>query len=149
MRPLIAAALTAAADRGGAGRPVLLVTSTYREAEELTASLEGLLPSDQVAYYPAWETLPHERLSPRSDTVGRRLAVLRRLRHPGTDATNGPLKVVVAPIRSLLQPQVPGLADIEPVELAPGDSRPLEEVVRGLAEAAYTRVDMVERRGEF
>ncbi|WP_298273876.1 hypothetical protein, partial [uncultured Bradyrhizobium sp.] len=31
---------------------------------------------------PSWETLPHERLSPRSDTVGRRLAVLRRLRHP-------------------------------------------------------------------
>ena len=57
--------------------------------------------------------------------------------------------MVVAPIRSLLQPQVPGLADIEPVELAPGDSLPMEEVVRGLAEAAYSRVDMVERRGEF
>ena len=38
---------------------------------------------------------------------------------------------------------------IEPVELAPGDTRALEDVVRGLAEAAYTRVDMVERRGEF
>ena len=56
MRPLIAAALTVATERGGADRPVLLVTSTYREAEELTASLEGLLPPDQVAYYPAWET---------------------------------------------------------------------------------------------
>ena len=44
---------------------------------------------------------------------------------------------------------MPGLADIAPVELAPGDSHPLEDVVRGLAEAAYTRVDMVERRGEF
>ena len=40
------------------------------------------MPPDQVAYYPAWETLPHERLSPQSDTVGRRLAVLRRLAHP-------------------------------------------------------------------
>ena len=35
-----------------------------------------------MAYFPAWETLPHERLSPRSDTSGRRLAVLRRLAHP-------------------------------------------------------------------
>ena len=43
MRPLIAAALSAAADRGGAGRPVLLVTSTFREAEELTAALESLV----------------------------------------------------------------------------------------------------------
>jgi transcription-repair coupling factor (superfamily II helicase) len=131
------------------GRTVLAVTATSREAEDLVEELTDLVDPDTVAYYPSWETLPHERLSPRSDTVGRRLAVLRRLRHPGTDAANGPLKVVVAPIRSLLQPQVPGLADIAPVELAPGDSHPLEDVVRGLAEAAYTRVDMVERRGEF
>ena len=131
------------------GRTVLAVTATSREAEDLVEELGDLVDPATVAYYPSWETLPHERLSPRSDTVGRRLAVLRRLRHPGTDASNGPLRVVVAPIRSLLQPQVPGLADIEPVELAPGDTRPLHDVVRGLAEAAYSRVDMVERRGEF
>lgn len=131
------------------GRTVLAVTATSREAEDLVEELADLVDPDTVAYYPSWETLPHERLSPRSDTVGRRLAVLRRLRHPGTDAANGPLQVVVAPIRSLLQPQVPGLADIEPVELAPGDARALEDVVRGLADAAYSRVDMVERRGEF
>lgn len=131
------------------GRTVLAVTATSREAEDLVEELADLVDPDVVAYYPSWETLPHERLSPRSDTVGRRLAVLRRLRHPGTDAANGPLKVVVAPIRSLLQPQVAGLADIEPVELAPGDTRALDDVVRGLADAAYSRVDMVERRGEF
>ena len=67
-----------------------------------------------MAYYPSWETLPHERLSPRSDTVGRRLAVLRRLRHPGTDAATGPLQVVVTPVRSVLQPQVKGLGDLHP-----------------------------------
>ncbi len=143
VRPFVVAGLV---ERG---RTVLAVTATSRDAEDLVEELGDLVDPDTVAYYPSWETLPHERLSPRSDTVGRRLAVLRRLRHPGTDAANGPLKVVVAPIRSLLQPQVPGLADIEPVELAPGDSRPLEEVVRGLADAAYSRVDMVERRGEF
>ena len=131
------------------GRTVLAVTATSREAEDLVEELADLVDPATVAYYPSWETLPHERLSPRSDTVGRRLAVLRRLRHPGTDASNGPLRVVVAPIRSLLQPQVPGLADIEPVELVPGETRSIDDVVRGLAEAAYSRVDMVERRGEF
>ncbi len=102
-----------------------------------------------VAYYPAWETLPHERLSPRSDTVGRRLAVLRRLAHPGDDVSNGPVKVVVAPVRSVLQPQVKGLADLEPVELTVGDEVELDDVVRRLAAAAYHRVDLVEKRGEF
>jgi transcription-repair coupling factor (superfamily II helicase) len=133
----------------GAGRTVLAVTATAREAEDLVEELVDLVDPARIAYYPSWETLPHERLSPRSDTVGRRLAVLRRLRHPGTDATNGPLSVVVAPIRSLLQPQVKGLADLEPVELVPGQSAALEDVVRGLADAAYSRVDMVEKRGEF
>src|SRR3954451_13401567 len=132
-----------------AGRTVLAVAATAREAEDLVTSLGGLMDPSSVAYYPAWETLPHERLSPRSDTVGRRLAVLRRLRHPGTDASNGPVKVVIAPVRSILKPQVKGLADLEPVEFAVGDSADLDDVVRRLAGAAYSRVDLVEKRGEF
>ncbi len=132
-----------------AGRTVLAVAATAREAEDLVSSLSCLVDPSLVAYYPAWETLPHERLSPRSDTVGKRLAVLRRLKHPGTDASNGPLKVVVAPVRSILQPQVAGLADLEPVELTVGAEADLDDIVRRLAGAAYSRVDLVEKRGEF
>ena len=132
-----------------AGRTVLAVTPTAREGEDLVAALGDLVDADEIGYYPSWETLPHERLSPRSDTVGRRLAILRRLRHPGTGTTDGPLRVVVTPVRSVLQPQVKGLGDLAPVALAPGDTAPLEDVVRRLADAAYTRVDLVEKRGEF
>jgi transcription-repair coupling factor (superfamily II helicase) len=132
-----------------AGRTVLLVTATGREAEELTEELASLVDPAAVAHYPSWETLPHERLSPRSDTVGRRLAVLRRLRHPDAGAGSGRLRVVVAPVRSILQPQVRGLGDLVPVELAPGDTVAMDDVVRRLADAAYSRVDLVEKRGEF
>jgi len=131
------------------GRTVLVVTATVREAEDLVEELGCLVDPDRVALYPPWETLPHERLSPRSDTVGRRLAVLRRLRHPGDDPANGPLDVVVVPVRSVLQPQVEGLADLEPVELQPGQEVELDDVARRLVEAAYSRVDLVEKRGEF
>ncbi len=141
LRPFLVAALAARA-----GRPILAVTATGREAEDLAAALRSLLPPEEVADFPAWETLPHERLSPRSDTVGRRLAVLRRLAHP---EDGGSLQVVVAPIRSLLQPLVAGLGELAPVSLQPGQETPLEEVVDRLAAAAYTRVDLVERRGEF
>jgi transcription-repair coupling factor (superfamily II helicase) len=140
-RPLMVAALA-----GQAGRPLLLVTSTFREAEAATAALTSLLGPDEVVYYPAWETLPHERLSPRSDTVGRRLAVLRRL------AGNDPLpmpRVVVAPVRSVLQPQVTGLGDLMPVQLVVGEDYDIADVAQGLVDAAYVRVDLVERRGEF
>ncbi|HEY0240128.1 MAG TPA: CarD family transcriptional regulator, partial [Friedmanniella sp.] len=146
MRPMIAAALTSALAHGGADRPVLLVTSTYREAEDLTAACQSLLGTGAVAYYPAWETLPHERLSPRSDTVGRRLAVLRRL--AGNDELPPP-RVVVAPVRSILQPQVKGLADLLPVRLVTGEDFDTTELAAALVGAAYNRVDLVERRGEF
>ena len=143
LRPFVVAGLVEA------GRTVLAVTPTSREAEDLVAQLADLVDPARVGYYPSWETLPHERLSPRSDTVGRRLAVLRRICHPGPTPETGPLDVVVAPVRSVLQPQVKGLGDLEPVELAPGDEAPLDDVVRRLADAAYTRVDLVEKRGEF
>ncbi len=148
LRPLLVAVLAAAAPVGAA-RPVLAVTATGRETDDLVDALRCLLPADAVADFPAWETLPHERLSPRSDTVGRRLSVLRRLAHPEDADGDGPLRVVVAPVRSLLQPLAAGLGDLEPVALRAGQDVALEDAVRQLAAAAYTRVDLVERRGEF
>ncbi|MDQ3465591.1 MAG: transcription-repair coupling factor, partial [Actinomycetota bacterium] len=145
LRPFLVAGLVARA-----GRTVLAVTATQREAEDLAEALGDVLAPDTVALYPPWETLPHERLSPRSDTIGRRLAVLRRLRHPDTEiGPTGPVSVVVAPVRSVLQPQVAGLADLEPVRVRVGDEVDLDDLVRRLAAAAYARVDLVQRRGEF
>ncbi|SFP22757.1 transcription-repair coupling factor [Geodermatophilus dictyosporus] len=144
VQPLVAAAL--AAEAPGAGVPVLLVTAGERDADVAADLLRCFLPGRRVETFPAWETLPHERLSPRADTVGRRLAVLRDLTHPGPGGT---VDVLVAPVRSVLQPLAPGLGDLVPVELAPGDTAELDDVARALADAAYTRVDLVEKRGEF
>jgi transcription-repair coupling factor (superfamily II helicase) len=130
-----------------AHRPVLAVTATSREAQDLSAALTCFLPPDAVVDFPAWETLPHERLSPSSDTVGHRLSVLRRLRHPEESAV--PIRVIVAPIRSVLQPLVRGLGDLEPVRLLIGDEMPRDELVRRLIDAAYARTDLVEKRGQF
>jgi transcription-repair coupling factor (superfamily II helicase) len=148
-RPLLVAAIAQAAPRG-AGRPVLVVTATGREAEDIASALRCYLPPEAVAELPAWETLPHERLSPRADTVGRRLAVLRRLAHPRPDdPVAGPISVLVAPIRAVMQPIVRGLGELQPVGLAVGEDADLDDVVRRLVAAAYVRTDMVERRGDF
>ena len=164
VRPFALAAIAARS-----GRPLLAVTATGREADDLAAALRSLLGGPAVAEFPAWETLPHERLSPRSDTVGRRLAVLRRLTHPEVaaaeaelqqtaepfeDASSGAAstdlpKIVVAPIRAVLQPQVAGLGDLEPVQAVAGQEISLDEVVRRLGDAAYLRTDLVEKRGDF
>jgi transcription-repair coupling factor (superfamily II helicase) len=147
LRPLLAAALTGLP--GTATRFLLAVTATAREAEELAGALGSLLPADGVAYFPAWETLPHERLSPRSDTSGRRMAVLRRLAHPDpASSRTAAVTVLVAPVRALLQPIVGGLADVEPVSVAEGDTCDLDEMLARLVDIGYVRTDLVERRGE-
>jgi transcription-repair coupling factor (superfamily II helicase) len=143
LRPFLAASL--------AGRRfVLAVTATAREAEELTAALGSLLPDGAAAYFPPWETLPHERLSPRSDTSGQRLAVLRRLAHPDPDdPRSGPLTVVAAPVRCLLQPMVGGLGALEPVRLRQDQTADLDDLVARLVGIGYARTELVEKRGEL
>ncbi|SNR32673.1 transcription-repair coupling factor (superfamily II helicase) [Haloechinothrix alba] len=141
-RQLVAAAIAAP---DGGDRPVLAVTATGRESEELAAALGSLLGEEAVALLPSWETLPHERLSPRADTVGKRLDVLYRLAR----ADRGGIRVVVTAVRSLIQPIAPGLGNLEPVMLRVGEESEFEDVVTRLADLAYTRVDMVEKRGEF
>ncbi|WIM85713.1 transcription-repair coupling factor [Candidatus Mycobacterium wuenschmannii] len=128
--------------------PLLVVTATGREADDLSAELRGVL-GDAVAMFPSWETLPHERLSPGVDTVGARMMLLRRLAHPQDAQLGPPLQVVVTAVRSLLQPMASRLGLAEPLTLAVGDEAAFEDVITRLVELAYTRVDMVGKRGEF
>ena len=149
-RPLLLGELQQRLAGARDGAVLLAVTATGRAAEELAADLRCYLPEHEVVELPAWETLPHERLSPRSDTVARRVAVMRRLAHPqaGDEAAGG-VRVVVAPVRAVMQPVVRGLGDLVPVSLRAGEEHDLDEVVQALVDAAYSRTDMVERRGEF
>ncbi|MDC4233703.1 transcription-repair coupling factor [Actinomyces sp. B33] len=144
IRPAVLAAL---ADRAP-GAPVVVLTATGREAEALTAALRSW--SGGVDMLPAWETLPHERLSPQADTMARRVAVLRRLAHPVADDDRaGPLSVLVVPIRAFLQPVIAGLGDLEPVHVRTGDVVDLVDLVDRLTALGYQRVDMVEARGQL
>ena len=128
--------------------PLLVVTATGREADDLTAELRGV-HGDAAALFPSWETLPHERLSPGVDTVGARMLLLRRLAHPDDPELGPPLTVVVTTVRSLLQPMAADLAEVEPVILRVGAESSFGDLPARLVELAYTRVDMVGRRGEF
>ncbi len=72
----------------------------------------AFLGPDAVEMFPAWDTLPFERVSPEVSTMGQRLRLLWRLGLG--DAPEGgtalaptvapvPPDVVVAPVRALLQ----------------------------------------------
>lgn len=129
-------------------KTIYVVVPTGREAEETASALRAWV--DDVEVFPSWETLPHERLSPQVDTMAQRIAVLRRLIHPQSgDEHAGALSVVVIPVRALMQPIIHGIADRAPVRVKAGDIVDLPNLARELENLGYTRVDMVEQRGQF
>ncbi|MSY98018.1 MAG: transcription-repair coupling factor, partial [Actinobacteria bacterium] len=149
LAPVLLAQLCAPAPIG-AGRRLLVVTATGREADDLAEVLRALVPEREVAVFPSWETLPHERLSPSLDTVGRRVAILRRLAHAdAADPLIPPIDVLIASVRAVLQPMAAGLGDVEPVRITHGMSVDLIGLVERLVELGYERNDLVERRGQF
>ncbi|MGO1539578.1 MAG: transcription-repair coupling factor [Leucobacter sp.] len=144
--PLIAGLLNRRRSQGDTGA-LLVIAATSREADTLRTALGSLVPEAATVEFPAWETLPHERLSPSAETVGRRAAALQLLREYDGDR---PL-IVVASVRAALQPVSPHAADSQPIQLRSGELSEggLEGTARRLIDLAYTRVDMVTRRGEF
>ena len=125
-----------------AERPLLIVTSSSRSSEDLVNDLREL--HDDVFEFPAWETLPHERLSPRSDTVAQRISTLIKLKE---NKAHNP--IVVTPVRGLIHRIINSLAQVPVRELAVGAQCDLKELINHLGELAYQRTDLVERRGEF
>jgi transcription-repair coupling factor (superfamily II helicase) len=140
--PLVAGLLT----RPGGPRSLLAVVATSRESEAFRRSLQSYLPDATILEFPAWETLPHERLSPSAETVGKRIAALRAM----TNWDRAHPFVLVASVRAALQPMADNLTSIEPVSLTKGGrGYDLADLSRRLVDLAYSRVDMVTRRGEF
>ncbi|HYZ98872.1 MAG TPA: CarD family transcriptional regulator, partial [Acidimicrobiales bacterium] len=157
------ALVTAGLARLTSRRPVVLAVPTSTEAERLAHDLAAYLGEDAVELFPAWETLPFERVSPSIETMGRRLRVLWRLRHaddqaaghsgePAGDHAAGHVgrvpAVVVASVRALVQRLGPHVTDVVPVAVRPGQRLDRDELVADLVTAGYRREGLVEHRGE-
>ena len=137
-----AAVLAALAELSGR-RPIVVATPTTADAERLAGDLSVLLDSG-ASLFPAWETLPFERVSPGVETMGRRCQTIWQLRDPRACAP-----VVVAPVRALLQRLVPDCGDAAPVTVAQGDRIDLGRLAADLAARGYRRDVQVEHRGVF
>jgi transcription-repair coupling factor (superfamily II helicase) len=139
-RALVVAGLTKLSSR----RPVILAVPTSTEAERLARDLGVYLGDDAVELFPAWETLPFERVSPGVETMGRRLRTLWRLRQPDQRP-----QVVVASVRALVQRLGPHVEDLAPLVIRQGDQKiDRDDLVAQLVAAGYRREEMVEHRGE-
>src|SRR5437016_6665495 len=127
-------------------RPLVVGVPTTAEAERLAHDLRQFLPGgdDSIELFPAWETLPFERVSPATETMGRRLRVMWRLRAGGEHLP----QAIVAPVRALVQRLGPHVEEVEPITITPGMQLDRDELVARLVELGYRREYQVEARGE-
>jgi transcription-repair coupling factor (superfamily II helicase) len=142
-------------------RPLLVVTATAADAERLAGDLSCYLAPEPgpaadalpaapapVALLAAWETLPFERVSPEVATMGSRLRVLWHLLGDAFPSRPRP-RVVVAPVRAVLQRLGPWERAARPLVVSAGAHLDAEETIAWLVSAGYRREHQVEHRGEL
>ena len=118
--------------------PLVVVTASSRRATELKDELETYLGVGGILELPPWETLPHEKLSPKNDTVAARIKVLNCLESA---------QIIVTSVRALIQPIAP--LEIPLLSLEIGTEIAMEKLISHLVLLGYLRTDLVERRGDF
>ena len=139
-RAIAVAALAQLSER----RPLVVACPTGTDAGQLYDDLVQYMPPGEVELFPAWETLPFERVSPSVETMGHRLQVLWRLR-----SSDRCPAVIVSGVRALLQRLGPGAMTVEPIHLRKGATLDLDALLAELTRFGYRREALVEHRGEF
>jgi transcription-repair coupling factor (superfamily II helicase) len=132
-------------------RPIVVAVPTSTDAERLVRDLSAFLGEDDVELFPAWETLPFERVSPSVETMGRRLRTMWRLTqgiHDDAGSRRGAPAVIVAPVRALVQRLGPHVGEVEPIVIGREDQLDPTQLVADLVGAGYRREELVEHRGE-
>ncbi len=124
-------------------QPVLVAVPTTSDAERLAADLRLYLGADDVLVFPAWETLPFERVSPSIEAMGQRLRTLWHLQDPDQSP-----RVIVAPARALVQRLGPHVDEVDPIVVGIGDQLDPQQLIIDLVAMGYRREPQVEHRGE-
>ncbi len=128
-------------------RPIVLLTSDQNTGDALLGDLKYFFQYEKIKaqpqFFPTWETLPYEHISPLKEVSGERLSVLDRLMHDGCP-------FLVVPVEAVMQCLVPKSVLAKQVfPLKKADSLERELLEACLTDNGYTRVHMVEDRGEF
>ncbi|MDP8956574.1 MAG: transcription-repair coupling factor [Actinomycetota bacterium] len=123
--------------------PVLVLSPDGRASERVARAAAAFLGQDAVLRFPSWEALPYEGISPGPQVAGTRTRAAYLLRR-----ASGPL-VVAAPVLAALHGVSPSLGEHEPLKIERGATVAPDILAKHLVDLGYTRVDVVEHRGEF
>ena len=138
----------AAEATASAGKPtaILHVARDDRRLVELEAGLAFFMPQVKTISFPAWDTVPYDRVGPNSEVVAKRITSLARL---ALVARKEPT-VVLTTVNAVLQRVPPReflRRSMKP--LAPGQRVDMKELVERLRLAGYIRTGTVMEPGEY
>ena len=134
-----------------ARRPILVITSSAREAEKLFADLTFFLGEDttlaplhkRLHLFPSWEVLPFESLSPHPDNVAGRLEGLYKIVEESAP-------ILISTPAALMQRVIPKEALKQSyLYLVAGQDLQRESILEHLVQWGYQNVPLVEERGDF
>ncbi len=129
---------------GSASGPVLVVTASGREADQLLAELAFFAGAGHAPWnFPDRETLPYDPFSPHPDIVSLRLRTLAALPR----LSQGLVVTTQAALLDRLPPRQ--FLDAHAFALAPGDRLDLPAFRSRLTDAGYVQVTQVLSPGEF
>lgn len=123
-------------------RNILIITGHERQSQ-LMNDLPFFTHSDPI-FFPAWEALPGEEVSPSHDIMGLRMSLLEEL-----EKSTKP-EIVITPLQGILQ-KVLAPKDLKQLSetLKKGDETPFEEMAPLLTSLGFTRSKIVSDKGEF
>jgi len=143
---LVLAQLVAEAQRGQAPGTLLHVARDDRRLDALEQALAFFAPKVRVISFPAWDTVPYDRVGPNADIVAKRMAALARLslgarRHP---------TVVLTTVNAVLQCVAPrDFLKRAIKQMAPGQRIDMGRLTQRLAFMGYVRSGTVMDPGEY
>ena len=125
--------------------PVLLVAPDDVQAEAAERAIAFFAPGLTVLSFPAWDCLPYDRVSPKSDIESRRLATLAALARDASAPA-----VIVTTINALLQ-RVPPKSAIAAASFSAKNGADVDRdaLVAFLAGNGYVRAGTVREPGDF
>ena len=90
-------------------RTLAIVCADSLSAQRLTEEIAAFAPARRIAFFPDWETLPYDPISPHQDLVSERLATLYRLSRDDCDVL---LLAASTAMQRVAPPQLPRSAHV-------------------------------------
>ena len=124
-------------------RTLAIVCADSLSAQRLTEEIAAFTPSRRLAFFPDWETLPYDPISPHEDLVSERLATLYRLTRSDCD-------VILLAASTAMQRLAPAsYLAAHTFFLKQGERFNVDRFREQMTLAGYTHVTQVVSPGEF